>query len=227
MKKILFVAALAMLGLQSQAQLVTSTSSMKTTQVNVIETPKNGWSTFGIEYLPSSLSPKHGDSQSFTGLALTWTKARSLTSSLPLFLEVGIGAQYSFYSETTGSGKYETETNWSMISAKIPVNIIYSYQIPNTSINIDPYIGLRFRGNIYGEVEQETNGNSDTYNLFDEDDMGSDDRTYNRFQLGWQIGVKARLNNTIFVGIAYGSDFGDIVKDVTINETQLSIGFVF
>lgn len=223
------MAVMAILGLQAQAQIVSSRSSMVTKE------PKNGWSTFGIEYLPSSLNPDKGDSQSFTGIGLTWTKATSIMQDQPIFLEAGIGLQYSFYSESEneeyyngfGYSTYETEENWKMASLKVPVNVIYSYQVPNTNISVDPYLGLRFRFNVYGEVEEKADGDSESYNLFDKDDMGSSDDTWNRFQLGWQIGVKARFNNSFYVGVAYGSDFGEVCEKVKVSETQLSLGFVF
>ena len=221
MKKLFLLALVAMFGLQSQAQIVSSRTSM--TKTTVVDEPKNGWSTFGFEYLPSSANPDEGSSKSFTGLALTWTKARSITTQLPLYLEAGLGAQYSFYNES--EGKYET--NVKVASVKVPLNLIYDYLIPNTNINLDPYLGLRFRVNVFGELEREYNGDSKTYNVFDKDDMGGSDYVWNRFQMGWQIGVKARFNNSFFVGVAYGTDFSEISKKVKISETQLSLGFVF
>lgn len=231
MKKLFVLAVMAMFTVASQAQIVSSRS----TGITKVEQPKNGWSTFGIEYLPSSLNPDKGDSQSFTGIGLTWTKATSIMQDQPLFLEAGIGLQYSFYSESEneeyyngfGYSTYETEENWKMASLKVPVNVIYSYQVPSTNISVDPYLGLRFRFNVYGEVEEKADGDSESYNLFDKDDMGSSDDTWNRFQLGWQIGVKARFNNSFYVGVAYGSDFGEVCEKVKVSETQLSLGFVF
>ena len=131
------------------------------------------------------------------------------------------------WEEGFGYSTYETEENWKMASLKVPVNVIYSYQVPNTNISVDPYLGLRFRFNVYGEVEEKADGDSESYNLFDKDDMGSSDDTWNRFQLGWQIGVKARFNNSFYVGVAYGSDFGEVCEKVKVSETQLSLGFVF
>lgn len=227
MKKILFLAFSAILCLQSQAQIVSSRSSMTTTEViNQPEQPKNGWSTFNFEYLPSTFSPDKGDSQSFTGLALTWLTASNITPSLPLYLETGLGVQYSFYSESEDSKYGNSEEKFNMISLKMPINLIFNYQIPNTAINIDPYIGIRLRGNILGEATIENSYGDKSYNVFDKDDMGGSEYTWNRFQIGWQIGLKARFNSLI-VGLGYGSDFSEIAKKVKINETQISLGVVF
>ena len=243
MKKIIILAVLAMLGLETQAQLVTSRSSMKRTEVTEEKVVKNGWSTFGFEYLPSSFKPKGESSQSFTGIALTWTTAQGISASLPLYVEAGLGVQWSFYKETeevaysytvptysysggysytTQYGYHEVDAKLNMISMKVPINLIYSYQVPNTNISLDPYVGLRLRFNVFGEIDYD----GETANIFDKDDMGSSDNTWNRFQIGWQIGAKIRLGG-VFFGAAYGTDFSDIVKDTSINEGQLSFGFVF
>lgn len=218
-----------MMGLQSQAQIVSSRTSMVKTEV--INEPKAGWSTFGFEYLPSKFSPDKGDTESYSAIALTWTKASQITASLPLFIEAGFGAQYSFKTEDETSGKTTYTEKFNMLSVKVPLNIVYDFQIPNTNINLDPYLGLRFRGNILASLKQEVeykgSSDSETINLFDKDDMGGSDNTWNRFQIGWQIGLKARFNNIFFVGVGYGTDFSEIAKKVKIKETQLSLGFVF
>lgn len=211
MKKVIMLAAMAVLSIQAQAQIVSSRSSMTTRQV--IEEPKTnkGWSTFGFEYNPSSFDPKHGDSESFTSLALTYTNAIPLTQSFPLYLEWGIGGQYSFYSEDDFKIKY--------VSLKVPVNLIYDFEIPNTSISIDPFLGLKLRGNIWGQAKED---GDDSIDLFD-----SDEGDWKRFQIGWNIGVKAKFNNKFFVGLSYGSDFSEMAEDMKINETSISLGIVF
>ena len=209
MKKVMLLAIMAIMGLQAQAQIVSSRSSMVTRQV--VEKVSTGWSTIGIEYLPSKLS-YDGGSESFSGLAFNYTNATSLTQSFPLFLEWGIGAQYSYHDED------DVSTKW--VSLKVPVNIIYDFQLPNTSINIDPFVGLKLRGNVWGEIKNDYYDES--WNLFDEDEGDA-----SRFQIGWNIGVKARFNNKFFVGIAYGSDFSEFTDDTTINEVSLSLGLVF
>ena len=212
MKKIFIVAIMAVMGLHVQAQIVSSRSAMTTRQV--IEEPKTntGWSTFGFEYLPSSFSFKH-NSESFSGFAVNYTNATSVTQSIPLFIEWGIGAQFSNYSE-------EDDLTIHYASIKVPLNIVYDFQIPNTSINLDPYIGLKFRGNVWGEWKDEYNDES--YNLFDKDEVD-----WKRFQIGWNLGMKVRFGDKFFLGVGYGSDFSEMAEDMKINETSLSLGFVF
>lgn len=207
MKKMFLLAFLAIMCVQVQAQIVTSRSSMITTT----RTPQIGWSTFGLEYLPSTFK-YDDDSESFSGLALVYTRATSLSGTTPLFLEWGIGGQYSFYS------KHGVDINFA--SVKIPINLMYDFQIPNTSINIDPYIGLKCRGNVWGTVKSDYD--DEKYDLFDKDEGDC-----KRFQVGWNIGVKLRFNNSFFAGVSYGTDFNEFDEDTKINELSLSAGIVF
>lgn len=205
MKKMILLAVLAIMGLQAQAQIVSSRSSMITREV----VDRGGWSTFGIEYLPSTMS-NDGRSESFTGLALNYTNALSLTQSAPLFLEWGVGAQYSFYDKNNVSVKW--------VSAKAPVNLIYDVPLPNTNIHLDPFVGVKFRFNIWGEGKN----SKASYNLF-----SSDGGDANRFQIGMQIGLKARFNNQFYAGVGYGFDFSDFGSNTKIQEIKIMAGLVF
>lgn len=220
MKKFFIVTVMVFAGIQAQAQIVSSRSSMTTREVIAEPVSYKGWSTFGAEFLPSTFSYKHDDSESFSGLAINYTKAVSITQSIPLFIEWGIGAQYSFFSD---EDRYE-EVKIHYASVKVPVNLMYDFQIPGTNVNLDPYIGIKLRGNVWGELKYEDKdyGSSKTYNLFD-----SDEGDCKRFQVGWNIGVKARFNNAFYVGVGYGSDFNEFTEDMKINELSLSLGVVF
>ena len=247
MKKIVLLAIMAVMSLTSQAQIVSSRSSMVTRE----EAPKNGWSTFGFEYIPGSLSADKGTgrkTQSLTGFGINWTKASSLTADLPLFLEIGFGGQYTSFKYDFKISGYNFEQTGKMASVVVPLNLIYDYQIPNSNICIDPFIGIKARVNVWGEMtlKEDVPGYAvdEKYNIFDKDDMGDEDYVFGRFQLGWQIGVKARFANSFFVGVSYGSDFSNIVdksvlldedassgssylEKVKYNATTLSLGFVF
>ena len=211
MKKVCIVAVLACLAICGHAQIVTSRSSM-------ITRDSRNWSTFGVEYLPSSLKGD-GGSVSFSGIAVNYTHAASITQDFPLFFEYGIGAQFSFYSHKDGN--YESKFNF--LSLKVPANIVYDIKVTDANINIDPYIGLRLRGNVWGEIkETDFYGDTEKGNLFSSDEGGC-----KRLQVGWAVGIKARFNNAFFVGVGYGTDFNDFSDGVKINEVSLSVGLVF
>lgn len=219
MKKIILLAMMVVMGLQSQAQIVSSRTSMTTT-TKVASEPRSGWQTFGLEYIPSKFD-FNKESESFSTLSLLWTKATSVSSQMPLFIEYGIGGQYSWWSKDDYEIKY--------VSVKVPINLVYDFQIPESNITLDPFIGIKFRGNIWGELKAPsysygsyTKKTTETYDLFDKDEGD-----WKRFQIGWNIGLKARFNNSFYVGLSYGSDFNDIAEDTKIKETTLSVGLVF
>ena len=222
------MALIAMLGVQTQAQIVSSRSSMTTRQV----VDNENWSTLYLQWNPMSINPDHGDSESFTGFSIGYNKAVSLTQSIPLFLEAGLGIQYSFDSEEESDRDYDEsswEESWYMLSAKIPVNLMYKFDIPNTNISILPNAGLDFRFNIFGKSKEEWTYHGDTesesWNLFDDDDM--DGHAYKRFQMGWHIGVNAMFNKKFMVGVSYGSDFSEIRDDVKLSGGAITLGYCF
>jgi hypothetical protein len=209
MKKLLVIALMALFTLGTHAQIVSSRS----TGITKVSKPSNSWNTLSFEYLPSTLS-MDGSSESFTGLALNFTHATSISNSTPLFIEFGLGAQYSTYDKN--------HLSFNVVSAKVPLNIVYDFAIPNSTISLDPYVGLKFRFNAWGKAEYSYNGRKTSIDLFD-----SNEGNWKRFQAGMQLGVKARFNNTFFVGIGYGFDFNEIGDNAKVNEVQLSVGLCF
>lgn len=222
--------------------------------------------TVYLEWNPSSFVPDKGSSQSFTGFSAVYGKTFDVSQGrFPLFVEVGAGLQYSFYSEEEAGMKEK----FNMFSAKVPVNIGYSYQFPNSNISIDVYSGLTLRYNFSGKKKYEYSGNGedadwsdyldgmedylggmgdyldellgeeygelagaggngkDELNVFDKDDMGGDDNTWKRFQIGWQAGANVRIKNKFLVGVSYGTDFSEISKKVNINTVTLKLGYCF
>jgi len=214
MKKLIVMAVMVAMGLQIQAQIVSSRSSMVTREV----IDRGGWSTFGVEYLPSTFVVDGGDNLSFTGLALNYTNAISITGSVPLFFEWGVGAQYSFKSEE----KNGLDRTMNFISVKVPLNVIYDFALPDSKIHFDPFAGIQFRGNIWGQEKVEYRNESETIDLFD-----SDEGDCKRFQVGVQAGLKVRFDKSFFVGIGYGVDLNEFGEKIKINELKLMGGLVF
>lgn len=218
MKKIFSLVLLAMFAMGTYAQIVSSRSTGVTKQ----EAPADGWSMFYLQWNPSSFVPDQGSSESFTGLSMGWNKAVSLTPSNPLFLEFGIGLQYSFKKLDKYMG-WDVDINYSMFSLKAPVQVDYAYNIPNSTIALIPNAGLDFRFNVGGKMKSD----DVSINLFDKDDMGGSDNTWNRFQVGWHIGLNASFNKKLLLGLSYGSDFSEIATKTKISTTSLTVGFFF
>jgi len=229
MKKIKFIVAAMFLAVSSSAFAQFTSSSSQSSNVNA-----NGWSTFYFQLNPSKISVDIKDSkdQSFTGLTLGYNRAFSVSSSLPVYFETGIAVQYSFF-KNDDDDDYETDDyHYHMVSAKVPLNILYNFKIPNSTIEIAPYLGAILRYNIWGEEKvtfsyKNKDGEDKTYNLFDKKDMDGSDYTWNRFQIGWQIGVNARFSNKFLLGLSYGSDFFEIYKKAKINTTSITLGYCF
>lgn len=136
-----------------------------------------------------------------------------------------------------------------MLSTKVPFSLAYAFHIPETSLDLIPYVGLDFRYNIMGKANVKYNwtptglyqlklngytqqqidqqfGDRDL-DLFDKKDMGSDAATWNRFQIGWHIGLNARINDKFLVGASYGTDFSEIAQKVKIHTATLMVGYCF
>ena len=203
----------------SFAQFTNSTSSSSTSS------DTEEWSTFWVEWNPSTFSPDKGDDQSFTGLSLGYSKAFSIAQNTPLFIEGGLGLQYSFYSEDM-EGYYDDYTmKLSMFSIKVPVNLVYKFNIPNSNIALCPFAGVNLRFNVSGKLKNEYEDDDDEdFNVFDDDDM---DDTWKRFQIGWQIGAKVMFNKSFTLGVSYGTDFSEICKKTKIKTTSVALGLCF
>ena len=223
----------------------------------------DGWSTVNVQWNPSTYVPDKGDSENFTGLSLGYNEAFSISQSIPLYIEVGLGVQYSFYSKdiTEDVAKelgvttialatlFRPEEKINMLSTKVPFSLAYAFHIPETSLDLIPYVGLDFRYNIMGKANVKYNwtptglyqlklngytqqqidqqfGDRDL-DLFDKKDMGSDAATWNRFQIGWHIRLNARINDKFLVGASYGTDFSEIAQKVKIHTATLMVGYCF
>lgn len=231
MKKIRFIAVFALLSIcaTSFAQFTNSSSSSSSTSSG------DEWNTFWVEWNPSTLDPSKGDGQSFTGFSAGVSHAFSLSSSSPLFIEGGIGVQYSFYSEDMDDYYDEYTQKVNMFSIKAPINFVYRYNLPNSNFSLCPFAGVTLRYNLSGKMKFEYEDEDDDWDygdsddndrdLFDKEEMDGD--PFKRFQIGWQIGAKAIINNKVSLGVSYGSDFSEIQKKVKVKTTSISLGFIF
>ena len=114
-----------------------------------------------------------------------------------------------------------------MFSAYIPVNFGYKYSF-NESWSIFPHAGITLRGNISGKLKGknfDVDGDSDDteLNVFDKKDM---DKTWKRFQIGWQIGAGVNYNK-FYLSASYGTDFSEITEKSKLKTTSITIGYNF
>ena len=126
MKKIFALAIASLMSLGASAQLISSN-----TMTYHKEKGKN-YNRVGVSY--NSISSDIDGADAKSGLSLSWTKGISVSGSLPLFVETGVGATYGF----------DDPSPWIL---SVPVNV--TYKIPVTSkINIAPLLGVTLNGNL-------------------------------------------------------------------------------
>ena len=131
-----------------------------------------GFSTVYLQYNFESEKVKagsHSESENGNSVSAGYNYAFPISGTLPLYVEAGIAAKYVW--------KNKDGQKFNMLSAKVPVNLLYSYPV-NESFAIEPYAGLYLRGNIFGKVKYDSNYDDDDdwggyYD--DDDDWGDDD----------------------------------------------------
>lgn len=221
----------------------------------------DGFNSLFIQWNPSTIKPSEGESTSFTGFSLGYNHDFNLVKDVPLFLEVGAALQYSYKSkdQTLEEDKVKAwglEVNdyrmWtekiSLLSVKVPINILYKHYFPNSNIAIAPYIGVSVRGNIFGRYKVDVNKDlkvkvermiasvttasgwtpfplEKDFDLFSKSDMG-EDNVWKRFQIGWQVGANVYFYK-FYAGVSYGNDFTEISNECKIRTISAMIGYVF
>lgn len=182
---------------------------------------------YGDEY--QKAIDNSGLSDKLNAFSIGYNRAINLTPSTPLYLEVGAALQYAFYSDEVDLDDYRETTlkiTGSMLTAKIPVSLLYHVAIPNSDFAIEPFAGIDFKYNIIGtaKAKSEKTYNNKTYeekidNIFDKKDCGG--HQANRFQAGWHVGANF-VYKKAFIGISYGQDFSKFHDDIDLKFNTLS-----
>ncbi len=203
----------------ASAQFTNASSKKSSSSTEVT----SGWNNLYVQYN----SHKFNDNDnalfhkgSMDGFTIGYNRGIGLSSSMPLYLEVGGGLQYS-----TGSND---DVDVHLLSVVAPVSVLYHFSFPNSTIGIEPLAGLNFRYNGWGEIKDD----EDTYDPFSDDD--TDDNPANRFQVGLHLGVNAVFKKFV-LGLKYNiglSNFwkvkGDYVTtNVKFNTFTISAGYRF
>lgn len=155
------------------------------------------------------------DGYSLNGVGIDYRHGFQLGEK-PMFIETGASFNFNFGS-TDWEDKLSKETrSYQNFNLLIPVNYVYRFNI-NDDFSIAPYAGINFKINMtnkyknkYEDFEDpEYNAEGEWINTYsDKEDkgMGDKDLTWNRFQMGWQIGVGFQYK-PFYLGIQYGTDF--------------------
>lgn len=162
------------------------------------------------------------DDNNMNGFSVGYVHSFNIAKSLPIFLETGAGINFARYSDSFE----ELEESVNTLGLTIPVNFVYGIGI-NDKLTIKPYTGLYLRANLMGKVKYEIDGESEDFNLFDKDDMKElDSDTWNRVQVGWQIGTTLDINK-FNVGISYALDFNEIAEETKTSKFSVNLGYNF
>lgn len=231
MIKFFVAAALLAVSVTASAQFTNYSKGGSSSAVNT-----NGWGTFYLQWNPSSFKTdaKGADDQSFTGFSVGYNQAFSISKNTPLYVEAGAALQCSYYSEDLEDDEIEYTQKFNMFSAKIPVSLMYKFDLPNSNVSLVPLAGVDFRINFSGKIKNEVSYEDDyyyyeleeEYDPFDKKDMGKSN-VWDRLQIGWHIGVNAHFGENWLLGLSYGSDFSEIAKKVKISTTSVTLGYRF
>ena len=206
MKKLFLMAIAAVMSLGASAQLISSNT--------VTHKASDNYNRFSVSY--TSLS--NIDEDAMSGISAAWTKGIAISKTTPLFIETGLGLNYAWKSED------EYKINW--LTATIPVNLVYKYEISD-GIKLAPFAGLYLRGNLLGEmnIDDDYSQYMDDVNFFDDYNDGGLEAS--RFSFGWNIGVGVEINK-FYLGLSYGSDLNEFVEDADkIGTLSATVGFNF
>lgn len=185
------------------------------------------YNLFGVSYDNTHLSNKYGvfeddKGAGYNGFGLEYTHGFGLSHSLPMHIELGAKFNLGFYSlsDKDSYGHYDYKYTFSSRLMRLSIPVSYAYSIAiGDNMAITPYIGLDFRFNLLanGTSKEEEYLYDDfmdedkySWSFFDKEEM--DDETWQRFQMGWHIGVRFAIEK-VFLGINYGTDFMPIYKD--------------
>lgn len=205
--KMFAVAALAAMSMSATAQVTYGYDQEYTpTRAAIYGADNESFGLFYAQFNPSKIHSKatsgsasETESESVNAVTLGYNYYISLSEDLPLYIAPGIAAQW-FFKNTKEHGE---EDKFNMISAKIPVNVMYSIQVSD-GFRIEPYAGVYGRVNIWGEEKYTDEDGTEKANIFDKDEMG--DLAFKRFQLGWNAGVNFRITNAFTIGVGYYMD---------------------
>lgn len=210
MKKIFVLLAAMAMTFGANAQIVESKS--KVVQYEAAK-PKSGYNRIMFNYTPLFTSIQYGGvtmegdgvGKTLQGGGMSYTRGIPVSSRLPMFIEVGIGAQFDTGNVYEGYSEYyggKTELGASFVRINVPVAFTYRFGFgPEKKIKISPFAGLNFGASI--------NVADDHSYAFR--DYGYNDKNYQVFQLGMIFGANFTFNR-VNLQIAYTLDFMPLYK---------------
>lgn len=252
MKKLSLIAGMLLIAATASAQFANSNSksgskSVDTDNYNRITFSWNP-QTFDYDY-------KGVDNLTLNGLSLGYTAGISLSKQYPMFIELGARVNYAFKTQDYFEGSYGTDddeyteemidaifnkhnTTDTYVNIAVPVNFAYKFKV-GKDFAITPYLGVVLKANIISLTSydfeltddaldagvEKAEWDWDTKDYFSKKDVGKD-YTWNRFQIGWNIGAGFDYKKFYF-GLSYGTDFMQIAKRTSTSNYAITLGVNF
>lgn len=127
------------------AILMCTTAFAQTTRSEGSQSPsEKGWNSIYASYNMLKYSKQMVEfNKAYNGLSIGYDRAFILSSKLPLYMEIGGAIQYA--------GQYIKDYDWdddnskmtaNLLSVKVPVSVLYRWNIPGSKWSIVPKAGL-------------------------------------------------------------------------------------
>ncbi len=205
MKKLLIIAAsVALFGVTASAQVINSVEL--------------GYSPVTLNSNATIIGLNSSESENLNAISASWSQARAILDSTPLYVQYGAGVQYAWNVEETDLVK----TSKDFLTIKVPVNVLFDLAIPSTPVHLMPFAGVNVQGYLLGQQSMTGGKTTTKVDLFEEyEDM-------NRVVLGWQAGAKVAFQN-FFVGVSYEGPITNLLhttgsnSEIKMNTHQVNI----
>lgn len=163
-----------------------------------------------------------------------------------MFVETGANVDFLFgnksFKESEDGDWWEDKYKFQNINIQVPVNFVYRFNLTE-GVSLDPYIGLNFKLHLTEKYQNEfSDSDGDKYegdwvSVFDDGEKAMDgkDYTWNRFQMGWHVGIGCNYEK-YYLGVQVGTDFipayshsfdGGYKPKVNTLDVKLSLGYTF
>lgn len=174
------------------------------------------------------------------GFGLNYVHGFGLSESLPMFIEAGGELNFNFSNKKINDNPgVDVKQLFQDINLNIPVNFTWHFGITD-DITIAPYTGFSFKLHMMSRLKEKAEGNgykeeSKWRSVYGKEYKEEWGKTWNRFQMGWQLGANAIYQNKYTVGLEYGydmipafsctEDFDDF--RITNGTFKITLGYIF
>jgi len=215
--------------------IVAAIAALFTTNANAqLKNDTEGYKRVEASFVSQKFDWGNDTDTKLKGFEVGYLTGVSVTNKLPIFLELGGQLTWTHAKDELSKNN---EIKHTFMSIAIPVNAAYKLAFASSeNITIVPFIGPNFKFNLIGKQKGELDvdvadvidiNTSYDASYFDKDDMGGDDNTAKRFQVGLNLGVGVNISKALYVGYRFQPDFTEYLEGVKATTNYLTIGINF